>query len=116
MHLKNLVLKSARRQHLHCHYCGLPMWHTCPARFIDLIGLHWAGEMQCTAEHLMARKDGGLDTERNIVAAHRVCNERRHAGGKNPSASAYHAHVQREMRGGRWLPNEVAEALRSANS
>lgn len=41
---------------------------------------------ECTAEHLQARRDGGADIPRNVVAACRYCNQSRHAkyGGKRP--------------------------------
>ena len=44
-----------------CIYCGRPMG------------------ADATAEHLQARQDGGTNCRQNIVAAHRACNQRRHA-------------------------------------
>ena len=37
-----------------------------------------ARQRQCTAEHLVARCDGGKNTASNIVAACRECNSTRH--------------------------------------
>lgn len=55
-----------------CFYCGRPMGK------------------DITAEHLVARKDGGQDKRGNIVAAHYRCNADRHAkyGGVTPDAYA----------------------------
>jgi 5-methylcytosine-specific restriction endonuclease McrA len=39
----------------------------------------------CTAEHLVARMDGGRDTRDNIVAACRRCNAARHQLGLGPA-------------------------------
>jgi len=52
-----------------------------------------------TAEHLHARQDGGTDRRSNIVAAHRACNQRRHASEKraalSPGALAFLALLER---------------------
>jgi len=48
-----------------------------------------------TAEHLVARMDGGKDTRQNIVAACRRCNEMRHAlfHGAAPDPETYQGFV-----------------------
>ncbi|HRI90359.1 MAG TPA: HNH endonuclease [Accumulibacter sp.] len=58
--------------------------------------------LKCTAEHLEARQDGGLDTAANIVAACLRCNRMRHLGKRNPSPSVYAQQVRKEIRKGRW--------------
>lgn len=59
-HLRSLRRAACREQGGLCYYCLLPM------------------RSDVTAEHLQARCDGGKDTRENIVAAHRLCNSRRH--------------------------------------
>nr|WP_291988729.1 HNH endonuclease [Candidatus Accumulibacter sp. ACC007] len=61
-----------------------------------------AQRLKCTAEHLEARQDGGLDTEKNIVAACVTCNQRRHKRKKAPAPDAYLDLVQQRVRKGRW--------------
>jgi len=59
-HLRSLRHSACREQGGLCYYCLRPM------------------HSDVTAEHLQARRDGGKDTRKNIVAAHRLCNARRH--------------------------------------
>ncbi|WP_291998604.1 HNH endonuclease [Candidatus Accumulibacter sp. ACC012] len=61
-----------------------------------------AQRLQCTAEHLDARQDGGVDTAQNIVAACWSCNQRRHKRPKPPAPGAYLSLVQQRVRAGRW--------------
>ncbi|WP_296280672.1 HNH endonuclease signature motif containing protein [Pseudoxanthomonas sp.] len=67
---------------------------------------------QCTAEHLIARQDGGKNTPVNVVAACRLCNLRRHQRPTPaPSPETYKALVQRRMAAGRWhlkLPSSTS--------
>lgn len=101
----------ARRRHSaylvqlgRCYYCGLPMWEDdlesfCRARKIE----HCHAErLRCTAEHLHARQDGGLDTVENIVAACIHCNHSRHSGNQNPNPGEYSRFVREELRRGSW--------------
>jgi len=63
-----------------CYYCSQPMWHKDPEGFCAQYNLT-SGDvrfLQCTAEHLRARKDGGRDTAENIAAACLWCNRGRH--------------------------------------
>lgn len=94
-----------------CFYCGNPMWLDNPEWFANAMQisarqLPW---FQCTAEHLIARQDGGTDAATNIVAAHRYCNARRHAGGHGRPVEAYRDRVQRRVAQGKWLPNGLAK-------
>jgi len=54
-----------------CYYCDLLMWESDCKSFAQAhkISLSQAKLVKCTAEHLEARKDGGNDTKKNIVAA-----------------------------------------------
>lgn len=62
--------------------------------------------LRSTAEHLVARCEGGRDERSNIVAACHWCNERRHLKRAKtaPSAEAYRQRVARRMAAGRWHP------------
>lgn len=75
-----------------CYCCERAMWLACPSE----LGLRRrsAGTFQCTAEHLLARRDGGRDVEGNVVAACRLCNCRRK---RPPCPQAYKALVQRQV-------------------
>ena len=63
-----------------CFYCDAPMWDREPAQFMNRyrVSRREAELLQCTAEHLTARQDGGSNTRQNIVAAHAFCNRHRH--------------------------------------
>lgn len=65
----------------YCCYCCLPMpepgQHEATAARLGL-SPKIARAIECTAEHLHAKGEGGTEGQANIVAAHRVCNERRH--------------------------------------
>lgn len=77
-------ISAFQHQSGRCFYCGLPMWQSQPEVFAQAHGLTLAQVkgLQCTAEHLHARCDGGKDEADNIVAACSICNKRRHAGKK----------------------------------
>lgn len=51
------------RQKGRCFYCDDPMWRGALEPFTHLhrITLGQAHQLQCTAEHLVARQDGGKD-------------------------------------------------------
>jgi|SRR6185503_18125039 len=74
-----------------CHYCAKPMWRHDPAAFVAAQGvtLRQARQLQSTAEHLLARRDGGGDTADNIVAAHLACNRGRHRRKVPPSPARW---------------------------
>ncbi|MBB4732496.1 HNH endonuclease [Xanthomonas arboricola] len=99
--LKSLRIRAFHAQAGCCFYCGLPMWLASP----DELGLRpgSARPYQCTAEHLVAQQDGGLDVSENVVAAHTRCNQGRHKQhGPVPSPDAFRALVQRRIKGGKW--------------
>lgn len=81
--LKKLRAMAFDRQGGHCCYCGLPMSVNgtdadCQVRLVNP-GI--ARYLLCTAEHLVARQDGGRDDPGNIAAACWYCNTSRHRGG-----------------------------------
>nr|WP_238553221.1 HNH endonuclease signature motif containing protein [Cupriavidus necator] len=61
-----------------------------------------ARHLQCTAEHVVARVDGGGDSQSNIVAACRYCNTKRHQRKAARDAVHYKQHVERLMGQRRW--------------
>lgn len=69
------------RQQGCCYYCGMPMWLISPDEITSNCSFTagQANVLQCTAEHLLARCDGGRNTATNIAAACRYCNHGRHA-------------------------------------
>lgn len=62
-----------------CFYCDLPMWQYDPVAFATRfrITARQAKRFRCTAEHLVARCEGGKTLRENIVAACWYCNSRR---------------------------------------
>jgi len=106
------VLRQFRRiaflnQNGRCWYCGLPMWERNPDTFAREHGFTsgLAKALQCTAEHLIARQDGGADSPSNIVAACRYCNGRRHARKFPLESESFRQHVQKRLQQGKWHPH-----------
>lgn len=93
-----------RQQNGRCHYCGALMWQGDPEPFMRSHGLteHQAGRLHRTAEHLIARQDGGKNTAENIVAACLLCNQRRHQMHPPPDAETYRRIVCKMVANGGW--------------
>ncbi|WP_243737062.1 HNH endonuclease [Cupriavidus sp. L7L] len=70
-----------------------------------------ARHLQCTAEHLHARVDGGSDSQSNIVAACQFCNARRHRRKAARDAAHHKGHVERLMARKQWHASWVFEKL-----
>lgn len=100
MKLKTLRECAFVLQRGRCFYCDARMWLGSPTE----LGLSGASSRlaQCTAEHLIARCDGGLDTRDNIVAACRFCNWLRHARKKPLAPNVYAAYVKKRVARGAW--------------
>lgn len=81
-----------------CYYCGLRMW---------LGASSGPSLLRCTAEHLLARSEGGRDDPTNIVAACLHCNQTRHKRKRPPEPQIYRAEVRRRVARGAWLPMPV---------
>ena len=97
-----------------CYYCDLPMWQGKPHKYMASHRLTHpeALNLQCTAEHLIPRRDGGTDEARNIVAACWWCNNRRHKGpAKSLSSILFGAHVRRRMAHVRWHHSSILAKL-----
>lgn len=65
--------------------------------------------LQCTAEHLQAKCDGGADTAKNIAAACAHCNRTRHKLPTPLAAEAFRVYVMRRVTQRRWHPAWVYE-------
>ena len=98
--------RAYQNQHGRCHYCGCAMWQSDPQLFARHHGLslRQAAEFQATAEHLVARCDGGKDIAANIVAACRCCNHRRHGRKTVLSPERYCSLVRQRVAAGKWHP------------
>ena len=104
------------RQNTRCWYCTCPMWEADPADFAMAVGTtrKQARLLQCTAEHLVAKCEGGKDVATNIVAACRYCNVGRHKA-KNPlPAQAMVGRVRKLVAQERWLPQGLHRLARLA--
>lgn len=98
--LRRLRTLAFHAQQGRCYYCSRSMWLHSP----DELGLRKRSSLprQCTAEHLIARQDGGKDAIENVVAACWLCNQRRHRRKRQRGANDYRAFVQRRIASGRW--------------
>lgn len=87
-----------------CYYCGFPLWENDLNSFAKShkISVTKAVYLQCTAEHLHARQDGGDNSKQNIVAACLRCNLTRHKLKPAPSPDSYRIFVQKRVRKGMW--------------
>jgi len=85
------------------------MWESDPASYAveHNITIPQANLLRCTAEHLLARTDGGKDQADNIVAAHLWCNRKRHARKLAPTPREYRHLVQQRLSKGRWFAREL---------
>jgi len=108
-------LSAFRRQRGRCYYCGLPMWLRGLTAGLEakLADKRRPARLQCTAEHLIARQDGGSDSARNIVAACRFCNSTRHKLASPLEPEQFRLHVTRRIRAGKWHPRQLLELLES---
>ena len=87
-----------------CYYCEFPLWESDPELFARAhkISATKVVHLQCTAEHLHARHDGGGNSKQNIVAACLRCNLTRHKLKPAPSPDSYRILVQKFVRKGSW--------------
>ena len=106
MATKNFLFKSHafQSQSGRCYYCGLPMWLNHPKHFASefSITIPQAKQLQCTAEHLIARQDGGPTSRENIVAACLFCNQKRHQRKITLAPKEYKKLVTRRLSVQKW--------------
>lgn len=102
--IKQLRKRAFNAQNGICCYCGNAMWETDEPAFRERNRLteKQSKMLQCTAEHLVARQDGGKDAVGNIAAACLYCNRHRHAAKVALPPDRYKERVGREMAAKRW--------------
>ena len=97
-----LRARAFRLQAGRCYYCACSMWQDNPEE-VGLLPRSKASRFfKCTAEHLVARCEGGTDTADNIVAACYLCNSRRHQFRRPLGPEAYRSHVAHRLARGKW--------------
>jgi len=98
-----------------CYYCDFLMWESDPEAFANThgISLVQAQRFKCTAEHLVARSDGGTDARANIVAACLHCNQTRHRMKPAPTPDALRQLIFKQLRNKSWHRRGVARKLSS---
>jgi len=96
--------KAFNLQQGRCIYCELPMWLKHPESFAKKYKITTKGALlfKCTAEHLLAKQDGGKDDESNIVAACHFCNQKRHKCKKPKDPIPYKQYVSSRVGKGKW--------------
>jgi 5-methylcytosine-specific restriction endonuclease McrA len=101
--------KAFQNQHGLCFYCQLPMWNDDSELFSKQFKItkKQALMFQCTAEHLLAKQDGGNDHQLNIVAACKFCNQKRHARKKPKDPIAYKSYVTKKIKHGGWCSSLI---------
>ena len=110
--LVRLRRAAFHRQGGRCHYCDVLMWMDDGSSFARMyrLSVQQAALLQCTAEHLVARQDGGKDSADNIVAACLRCNRMRHQGWKTAlPAERFVKHVRRMLSRKVWHRSQVFE-------
>ena len=118
--MKNAIARyreqAFQRQSHRCCYCGFLMWNEKDAgafrsRHVTLTGKQ-ADDLKCTAEHIIARCDGGTDAAHNIAAACLRCNRGRHARAKPLPADEFARLVKHRIQQGKWHSlNDQARSL-----
>ena len=106
-------LLAFERQNGRCYYCEAPIWLEKIAEFAARFGLslRQANLFKCTAEHRVARQDGGSDSSENIVAACWFCNSRRHRRKLALSPKAFKKLVSQRMKQLKWHPKQLHHML-----
>jgi hypothetical protein len=97
-----------------CIYCELPMWLDDPETFAKRykITTKEAALFKCTAEHLLAKQDGGKDNESNIVAACHFCNQHRHKCKSPKEPIIYKHYISKRLERGKWHGGIIFNQLR----
>lgn len=117
--LPKLRKSAFTQQNGKCFYCGFHMWLDSAESFAKLHGItvKQARHFQCTAEHLLARQDGGRDVGENIAAACIRCNKLRHKRKYLMAPEQYQQHVISRVQKGGWHPlPKSATCRRSSDS
>lgn len=109
-------LDAFNRQSGRCYYCSAEMWLSKPHEFAHKHGLTLAqaGRFKCTAEHLVARCDGGRNGAENIAAACVYCNSQRHRPKVARSPEQHKAYIRKRIANGGWHPRQLHHLLATA--
>lgn len=99
--IQSLRLQAFQQQGGRCWYCDVRMWHLSPAE-LPIVSIRGASRLRCTAEHLVARCDGGKDEASNVVAACAHCNHTRHKRKNPPNPEVYLVDVRKRLSRGGW--------------
>jgi hypothetical protein len=102
-----------RNQCGRCFYCDMPMWLKTPDELAAPLGLKTRVVrcLQCTAEHLQPKSEGGTERASNIAAACKLCNFRRHQRKSAPDPTSYRVLVSSRLRKGRWHAAQLLALL-----
>ena len=97
-------LFAFKQQQGRCFYCRKSTWLPGRAQGSEpeLVDRKYDPCLRCTAEHLIARKDGGKAGRANIVAACWYCNQQRHRTLDPLVPSEYVQSVRNQLHAGRW--------------
>lgn len=106
-------LAAFKKQSGRCYYCGSFMWLKNCSKFAieHNISESEAARFQCTAEHLLARCDGGNNSSENIVAACRFCNGTRHKRKTPLVPQKYRSYIHKRLQLGKWHPHKLHHLL-----
>jgi len=106
--LKRYRWQAFKKQKGRCYYFHSPMWLGSTEEFADNYGITeiQAERFQCTAEHLIARQNGGTDERENIVAACLYCNFTRHNVSEALPHNEDREHVASLVQSQEWHPRE----------
>jgi hypothetical protein len=102
-------LKAFKNQSGRCYYCESMMWLDKQEDFAAKhnITVKEAARFKCTAEHLVARCDGGGNGKSNIVASCLFCNGGRHRRQKPPAPNHYRELIKKRLKKGKWFPESL---------
>jgi hypothetical protein len=70
-----------------------------------------AAMLLVTAEHLVARRDGGTNANSNIAAAHHWCNQMRHHRKARHTAESFRKLVSGRLAAGKWFDRSLVGRL-----
>lgn len=107
--LSRIRARAFEAQGRRCYYCAVAMWLGDSGPFEQAFDIKpkAARNYRCTAEHLVAKGEGGGDHENNIVAACYFCNKRRHARGGRLGSNEFRELVRHRTQAGIWHPEWV---------
>jgi hypothetical protein len=103
--IQKIRYKKWLSQNGRCYYCQQETWIANPEDFCQKFNVSRkkALQFECTAEHLLAKSEGGDNCESNIVAACKFCNKARHLYKRVPEPSKYKELVLKRIKCGRWM-------------